>query len=125
MIGTRAVLLGAVLALAVAAAQRGLTWLVSASGAREGPSLVLIILLAAFLGVLTAVATRMLRVPSATAPVALVLGWILVPWVLAAVPSQATDLIAGDAALTASEALALVAATVAAAVTLGVPAERR
>lgn len=123
--GPQAVVLGAVMAVGVAVTQRGLTWLVEASGAREAPALILVILLAAFLGALTAVATRIVRIPSAIAPVVLVLGWIVVPWLLAAIPSEAAALLAGDAALTAPEALALAAATVAAAVTLGVPAERR
>ena len=87
--------------------------------------LILILLLSAFLGVLTAVVTRMLRLPGATAPTVLVLGWTLVPLILQAIPSAATQLFAGDAALSAGQALALATATVAAAVTLGVPAERR
>jgi hypothetical protein len=86
--------------------------------------LILVLLLAAFLGVLTAVVTRTLRLPGATAPTALVLGWTLVPAILALIPSAATTLFAGDAALTASEAIALAVATIAAAVTLGVPADR-
>jgi hypothetical protein len=123
--GVRPVLLGALLAVAVAIAYQGVVRLVEASGARDQPALILILLLAAFLGVLTAVVTRMLRLPGATAPTVLVLGWTLVPVVLAAVPSAATQLFAGDAALSAGQALALATATVAAAVTLGVPAERR
>lgn len=123
--GVRPVLLGALLALAVAIAYQGVVRLVEASGARDQPALILILLLAAFLGVLTAVVTRMLRLPGATAPTVLVLGWTLVPVVLAAIPGEATQLFAGDAALSAGQALALATATVAAAVTLGVPAERR
>ncbi len=123
--GVRPVLLGALLAVAVAIAYQGVVRLVDASGARDQPALILILLLAAFLGVLTAVVTRMLRLPGATAPTVLVLGWTLVPVVLAAIPSAATQLFAGDAALSAGQALALATATVAAAVTLGVPAERR
>jgi hypothetical protein len=123
--GVRPVLLGALLALAVALAYQGVVRLVEASGARDQPALILILLLAAFLGVLTAVVTRMLRLPGATAPTVLVLGWTLVPVVLAAIPSAATELFAGDASLSADQALALATATVAAAVTLGVPAERR
>ena len=125
MIGARSAILGALLAIAVAIAYQGVVRLVEASGARDQPAVILILLLAAFLGVLTAVATRMLRLPGATAPTVLVLGWTLVPVVLAAIPSQATQLFAGDAALSAGQALALATATVAAAVTLGVPAERR
>jgi hypothetical protein len=123
--GVRPVLLGTLLAVAVAIAYQGVVRLVEASGARDQPALILILLLAAFLGVLTAVVTRMLRLPGATAPTVLVLGWTLVPVVLAAIPSAATQLFAGDAALSAGQALALATATVAAAVTLGVPAERR
>ncbi len=123
--GVRPVLLGALLAIAVAIAYQGVVRLVEASGARDQPAVILILLLAAFLGVLTAVVTRMLRLPGATAPTVLVLGWTLVPVVLAAIPSAVTDLFAGDAALSAGQALALATATVAAAVTLGVPAERR
>jgi hypothetical protein len=125
MIGARSGVLGALLAIAVAIGYQGIVLLVEASGAREQPALILILLLAAFLGVLTAVATRMLRLPGATAPTVLVLGWTLVPVILGAIPSAATQLFAGDAALSAGQALALATATVAAAVTLGVPAERR
>jgi len=123
--GLRSVILGALLAVAVAIAYQAVVGLVDASGARDQPALILILLLAAFLGVLTAVATRMLRLPGATAPTVLVLGWTLVPVVLGAIPSAATQLLAGDAGLSADQALALAAATVAAAITLGVPAERR
>lgn len=125
MTGLRSVILGAMLAVAVAIAYQAVVGLVDASGARDQPALILILLLAAFLGVLTAVATRMLRLPGATAPTVLVLGWTLVPVVLGAIPSAATQLFAGDAGLSADQALALAAATVAAAITLGVPAERR
>jgi hypothetical protein len=55
----------------------------------------------------------------------LVLAWTLVPVVLGAIPSEATALFAGDAELSSDQALALATATVPAAVTLGVPAERR
>ena len=125
MIGARSVFLGALLALAVTIAYQLIVRLVDASGARDQPAVVLILLLSAFLGVLTAVATRMLRLPGATAPTVLVLGWTLVPVILAAIPSAATALFAGDANLSSGQALALATATVAAAITLGVPAERR
>lgn len=125
MIGARSGVLGALLAIAVAIAYQGVVRLVEASGARDQPALILILLLAAFLGVLTAVTTRILRLPGATAPTVLVLGWTLVPVVLAAIPSEATQLFAGDGALSTNQALALATATVSAAVTLGVPAERR
>ncbi len=124
MTGARAGAMSLVLALAVAISEQGLVRLVDASGAKDQPALVLVLILAAFLGVLTAVITRMLRLPGATAPTALVLGWILVPPVLAAIPSAATDLFARSAALDVNQALALAVATIAAAVTLGVPGER-
>ncbi|HET8776479.1 MAG TPA: hypothetical protein VFN76_02355, partial [Candidatus Limnocylindria bacterium] len=125
MTGVRSASLGAILALFVTIAYKGVVSLVEASGARDQPALILILLLSAFLGVLTAVVTRMMRLPGATAPTALVLGWTLVPLILQAIPSAATQLFAGDAALSSGQALALATATVAAAVTLGVPAERR
>jgi hypothetical protein len=123
--GVRSAVLGALLALAVTISYRAVVSLVEASGALDQPALILILLLSAFLGVLTAVVTRMLRLPGATAPTVLVLGWTLVPLILQAIPSAATQLFAGDAALSSGQALALATATVAAAVTLGVPAERR
>jgi hypothetical protein len=123
--GARAAALGLILALGVAVAYEGVVRLVDASGARDQPATILILLLSAFLGVLTAVVTRMLRLPGATAPTVLVLGWTLVPIVLAAIPSAATAIFAGSGALSAGQALALATATVAAAITLGVPAERR
>ncbi|MDQ3345918.1 MAG: hypothetical protein M3473_06430, partial [Chloroflexota bacterium] len=101
MTGLRSAILGAMLAVAVAIAYQAVVGLVDASGARDQPALILILLLAAFLGVLTAVATRMLRLPGATAPTVLVLGWTLVPVVLGAIPSAATQLFAGDAGLSA------------------------
>lgn len=125
MIGVRSVMLGALLALGVTIAYQAVVGLVEASGARDQPALILILLLSAFLGVLAAVATRMLRLPGATAPTVLVLGWTLIPVILGAIPSAATALFAGDAALSSGQALALATATVAAAVTLGVPGDRR
>jgi hypothetical protein len=125
VIGIRAVVVGAILALAVAIAYEGIVRLVDASGARDQPATILILLLSAFLGVLTAVGTRVLRLPGATAPTVLVLGWTLVPIVLNAIPSAATEMFAGTGALQSGQALALATATVAAAITLGVPAERR
>jgi hypothetical protein len=125
VIGARPVVLGAILALLVALGQQGVVRLVDASGAQAEPRVILILLLAAFVGVLTAVVTRMLRLPGAVAPTVLVLGWILVPPLLAAIPSEATQLFAGTAALRVAEALALVVATLASAVALAVPADRR
>lgn len=124
MSGARSTFLAAVLALAVAAVQRGLVGLVEASGARDQPAVVLILLLAAFLGLLIAVVVRAMRLPGALAPTALVLGWIVVPPLLRAIPSAATQYFASDAALSAPDAVALVVAVLAAAVTLGVQAER-
>jgi hypothetical protein len=125
MSGARAVALGAILAVAVAVAHQGLVRLVDASGAKDQPAVILILLLAAFLGLLTAVVTRSLRLPGATAPSVLVLGWILVPPLLGAIPSALTNAFGGDAALTESDAIALVVATLAATITLGVPVEGR
>ena len=125
MSGARTIGLGIVIAVAVTVAYRGIVNLVDASGAREGPALVLVLLLSAFLGVITAVVTRTLRLPGAIAPTALVLGWTLIPVVLAAIPSAATRLLGSSGALETGQALALATAVVAATVTLGVPAERR
>lgn len=125
MSGAKAAIIGVILAVAVSVCEQAMVRLVDASGARDQPALVLVLLLAAFLGVLTAVVTRMLRLPGATAPTALVLGWILVPPLLGAIPSAATDLFARSAQLDINQALALAAATVAASVTLGVPGEGR
>lgn len=124
MSGARSAILGGVLAVGVAVLQQGLVRLVLASGAKDQPAVVLILLLAAFLGLLTAVVTRAMRLPGAVAPTVLVLGWILVPPILGAVPSAATQYFAGDAALTAADAVALTVAVLSAAVTLGVQAER-
>ena len=124
MSGSRAVFLGAVLAIGVAVLQRGLVGLVEASGARDTPAVILILLLAAFLGLLTAVVVRALRLSSAAAPTVLVMGWIVVPPLLHAIPAAATRYFATDAALTAPNAVALAVAVLSAAVTLGVQAER-
>ena len=120
MSGPRAALILAVLAVLVAVLGQGLVRLVEASGAREAPAVVLILLLAAFLGLLTAVVSRSMNLPGAMAPTALVLGWIVVPVILGAIPAAATQLFAGDAALSATDAVALTVAVLAAAVTLNV-----
>jgi len=120
----RTIILAIVLAIGVALLEQGLSRLVDASGARDQPAVVLVLLLSAFLGLLTAIVTRALDLPGAMAPTALVLGWIVVPVVLAAIPSQATAAFGGGAALNAAEAVALAVAVVAAAVTLGVQADR-
>jgi hypothetical protein len=125
MSGARSIVLGALIAIGVTVAYRGIVELIEASGARDNPATILILLLSAFLGVLVAVLTRTMRLPGATAPTALVLGWTLIPIVLAAIPSAVTQLFGGDGSLSPGQAMALATATVAAAVTLGVPAERR
>jgi hypothetical protein len=124
MSGSRSIFLGALLAVGVAVVQRGLVGLVEASGARDTPAVVLILLLAAFLGLLTAVVVRALKLSSAAAPTVLVIGWIVVPPLLKAIPAAATQYFASDAALTAPNAVALAVAVLAAAVTLGVQGER-
>jgi hypothetical protein len=120
----RTIILTVILAIGVALLEQGLIRLVDASGARNQPAVVLVLLLSAFLGLLTAILTRSLDLPGAMAPTALVLGWIIVPVVLAAIPSQATAAFGGGAALDAAEAIALAVAVMAAAVTLGVQADR-
>jgi hypothetical protein len=122
--GSRSVFLGVVLALGVAVLQEALVRLVEASGARDQPAVILILLLAAFLGLLTAVVVRAMRLPGAVAPTVLVIGWIVVPPLLKAVPAAATQYFASDASLTAPTAVGLAVAVLAAAVTLGVQAER-
>jgi len=124
MSGTRSVFLGALLAVGVAVLQEGLVRLVEASGAKDQPAVILVLLLAAFLGLLTAVVVRAMKLPGAVAPTVLVIGWIVVPPLLKAIPAAATRYFASDAALTAPDAVALAVAVLAAAVTLGVQAER-
>jgi hypothetical protein len=125
MSGARAVLLGLVLAVGVAVLQQGLVRLVEASGARDQPAVILVLLLAAFLGLVTAVVTRSLGLPGASAPTVLVLGWIAIPPLFGLIPAPATQLFASNPALRADEAISLVVAVLAAVVTLGVSAERR
>jgi hypothetical protein len=124
MSGARSAVLAAVLAFGVAVVERGLVRLVEASGAKDQPAVVLILLLAAFLGLLTAVMVRAMRLPGALAPTALVLGWIVIPPLLKAIPSAATQSFATDSSLSAPTAVALAVAVIAAAVTLGVQGER-
>ena len=124
MTPARTIILAIILAVGVALLQQGLVRLVDASGAKDQPAIVLVLLLSAFLGLLTAVLTRSMSLPGAIAPTALILGWIVVPVVLGAIPSQATDAFSRSAALTAANAIALAVAVVAAAVTLGVQRER-
>ena len=124
MSGARSASLGALLAVGVAVLQRGLVGLVEASGARDQHAVILILLLAAFLGLLTAVVVRAMRLPGAVAPTVLVIGWIVVPPLLKAIPAAATQYFASDASLTAPNAVALAVAILAAAVTLGVQGER-
>jgi hypothetical protein len=124
MSGSRSVFLGALLAVGVAVLQEGLVRLVEASGAKDQPAVILVLLLAAFLGLLTAVVVRAMRLPGAVAPTVLVIGWIVVPPLLKAIPAAATQYFASDAALSAPDAVALAVAVLAAAVTLGVQVER-
>lgn len=124
MSGSRSVFLGALLAMGVAILQEALVRLVEASGARDQPAVILILLLAAFLGLLTAVVVRAMRLPGAAAPTVLVIGWIVVPPLFRAIPAAATQYFASDAALSVPDAVALAVAVLAAAVTLGVQAER-
>ncbi len=124
MSGARTATLGGVLAVGVAVLQRGLVGLVEASGAKDQPAVVLILLLAAFLGLLTAIVVRAMRLSGAMAPTVLVLGWIVVPPLLRSLPASATQYFASDAALSAPTAVALAVAVLATAVTLGVQAER-
>lgn len=123
MSGSRSVFLGALLAVGVAVLQEALVRLVEASGAKDQPAVILILLLAAFLGLLTAVAVRAMRLPGAVAPTVLVIGWIIVPPLLRAIPAGATQYFANDASLTAPDAVALAVAVLAAAITLGVQGE--
>jgi hypothetical protein len=118
------VTLGALLAVGVTVLQRGLVGLVEASGAKDQPAVILVLLLAAFLGLLTAVVVRAMRLPGAVAPTVLVMGWVVVPPLLKAIPAAATQYFATDSSLTAPNAVALAVAVLAAAVTLGVQAER-
>lgn len=124
MSGSRSVFLGAILAVGVAVLQEALVRLVVASGAKDQPALILVMLLAAFLGLLTAVVVRAMRLPGAAAPTVLVLGWIVVPPLLRAIPAGATQYFASDASLTAPDAVALAVAVLAATVTLGVQDKR-
>lgn len=124
MSGARAAFGGSILAVGVAILERGLVRLVEASGARDQPAMLLVLLLSAFLGLLTAVAVRAVRLPGAMAPTALVLGWVVVPPLMGLIPSQATDLFAGGAEQTATQAVALVVAVLSATVTLGVSGAR-
>jgi hypothetical protein len=123
MSGTRSVFLGALLAVGVAVLQEGLVRLVEASGAKDQPAVILVLLLAAFLGLLTAVVVRAMRLPGAVAPTVLVIGWIVVPPLLRAIPAPVTQIFASDASLAAPDAVALTVAVLAAAVTLGFQAE--
>jgi hypothetical protein len=118
--GARAVLLTIGLTGVVAVVQQGLVRLVEGSGAAEQPAVILILLLAAFLGLLTGVATRALNLPGAVAPTVVVLAWTLAPVIFSALPWEIFQTLGGDAALSGTESLALAMAAVAAAITLGV-----
>jgi hypothetical protein len=123
--GARVAIMAVILAIGVAIVDQGLVRLVDASGAKDQPAVILVLLLSAFLGLLTAVLCRALDLPGAVAPTVLVLAWIVVPPVLGAIPGEATQLFAGNAALKATEAIALAVAVVAAAVTLSVSSRVR
>ena len=120
MRGLRAAILAILLAAGVAVIQQALVRLVEGSGAAVEPARVLILLLAAFLGLLTAVATRSLNLPSAVAPTALILAWTIMPPIFAALPWEIFHALGGDAQLTVTEALALAVSALAATVTLSV-----
>ncbi|MEX0629884.1 MAG: hypothetical protein WEE67_05525 [Chloroflexota bacterium] len=120
MRGARAVLLTILLAGLVAVLQQGLVRLVQGSGAAPEPAVILILLLAAFLGLLTGVATRALNLPGAVAPTSLVMAWTVAPVIFGALPWSIFQALGGDAAIDPTESLALAVAAVAAAVTLGV-----
>ena len=120
MRGARAVLFTILLTAVVAVVQQGLVKLVEGSGAAPEPGVILILLLAAFLGLLTGVATRALNLPGAVAPTVVVLAWTLAPVTFSALPWEVFQALGGDAALSATESLALAMAAVAAAITLGV-----
>lgn len=125
MSGVRAVVLTIVLAAVVAIVQQGLVRLVEGSGAAPEPAVILIILLAAFLGLLTGVATRALNLPGAVAPAALVVAWTVMPVVFGALPWEIFQALGGDIALGPADSLALAGAAVAAAITLGVQIPER
>ena len=120
MRGARAVLLTILLAGLVAVIQQGLVRLVQGSGAAPEPAVILILLLAAFLGLLTGVATRALNLPGAVAPTSLVMAWTVAPVIFGALPWPIFQALGGDAAIDPTESLALAVAAVAAAITLGV-----
>ncbi|MGH2463613.1 MAG: hypothetical protein ACRDFZ_08350 [Candidatus Limnocylindria bacterium] len=120
MRGARAVLLTILLAGVVAVVQQGLVRLVENSGAAPEPAVILILLLAAFLGLLTGVATRAMNLPGAVAPTSLVMAWTVAPVIFGALPWPIFQALAGDAAIDATDSLALAVAAIAAAVTLGV-----
>jgi hypothetical protein len=116
----RAVLLTILLAGLVAVIQQGLVRLVQSSGAAPEPAVILILLLAAFLGLLTGVATRALNLPGAVAPTSLVMAWTVAPVIFGALPWPIFQALGGDAAIDPTESLALAVAAIAAAITLGV-----
>ncbi len=120
MRGARAILLTLLLTGVVAVVQQGLVKLVQGSGAAQEPAVILILLLAAFLGLLTGVATRALSLPGAVAPTVVVLAWTVAPVIFAALPWAIFQALGGDADLTGVESVALAVAAVAAALTLGV-----
>jgi len=118
--GARNILVTVLLAGLVAVIQQGLVRLVQSSGAAPEPAVILILLLAAFLGLLTGVATRALNLPGAVAPTSLVMAWTVAPVIFGALPWPIFQALGGDAAIDPTESLALAVAAIAAAITLGV-----
>ena len=120
MRGARAVVLTILLAAGVAVVQQGLVRLVEGSGAAAEPAVILILLLAAFLGLLTGVATRALNLPGAVAPTALVMAWTVAPGHLRRRCRGRSSRALGGDARSHRESVALAVAAIAAAITLGV-----
>ena len=122
MSSPRTLLISLALCIGVAIVWQGLVRLVANSGATDQPAVILQVLLAAFLGLLTAVAARSMRLGPALAPAILVLAWIVMPPIFGALPWAFFDNFGGTADLSAAEALSLAVATTAAAITQAVTA---
>ena len=120
MNGARITTLVILLAVGVAVVDQGLVRLVEASGARDEPATLLVLLLSAFLGLLTAMVGRALNLPGALTPTALVVAWIIVPPVMQAIPGDAGQIFSGTAELDATEAISLAVAVISAAATLAI-----
>ena len=120
MSSPRTILISIVLCVAVGFIWQGLVRLVANSGATDQPAVLLQVLLAAFLGLLTAVAARSLHLGPAIAPAILVLAWIILPPVFEALPWALFNGLGGSAELSAANAVSLAVATTAAAITQSV-----